>query len=160
FVRGKEVYPRFCHFSSVEPEFVQSLSLFHENRPPNTAAWLSIDPDCLVEENRRVPSGQIGDAPCRLIVMSRTVVVDVADATSADAGVSDDEPRAAWSRWWKCGIEGRFQVSKVPSPDSVAVRIRKLKTPPKKEPSARTQCDCSSTTGPKKVASPAPTTSS
>src|SRR6266481_5762754 len=35
-----------------------------------------------------------------------------------------------------------------------------LKTPPKKEPSSRTQCDCSTTTGPRKVASPAPTTSS
>jgi hypothetical protein len=33
------------------------------------ALLLSIDPDRLVEENRRVPSGQVGNAPCRLVVI-------------------------------------------------------------------------------------------
>src|SRR4029077_5880337 len=58
--------------------------------------------------------------------MGRTVVVDVAGAAAADADVPVDEPGATWSRWWKCGIEGGLQVSKVPSSNCVAIRIRKL----------------------------------
>ena len=64
--------------------------------------------------------------------MGRTVVVDVAGAAAADADVPVDEPGATWSRWWKCGIECGLQVSKVPSPDCVAIRIGKLENAAKK----------------------------
>ena len=67
---------------------------------------LSIDLDGLVEKNGRVPSGQVGDAPRGLVTMGGTVVLDVADATAADADVPVDEPGSLWSRWWKYGIEG------------------------------------------------------
>jgi hypothetical protein len=60
---------------------------------------LSIDPDGLVEKNGRVPSGQVGDAPRRLVTMRGTVVFNVADAAAADADVPVDEPGPLWSRW-------------------------------------------------------------
>src|SRR5215831_5993076 len=56
----------------------------------------------------------------------RNVVVDVAGAAAADAGLPDDEPGAAWSRRWKSGIERGLQVPEIPSPDRVTVSIGKL----------------------------------
>ena len=86
--------------------------------------WLSIDPDCLVEENRGVPSGQVGDAPCRLVAMRRTVVVKGAAAAVANANVPVNEPVASWSRWWKYGIEGGLQMPEIPSADRPAISVR------------------------------------
>jgi hypothetical protein len=86
---------------------------------------LSIDPDHLIEENRGVPGGQVGDAPCRLVAMGGTIIVDVIGAAADYADVPNDEPWTTWSRRWECGIEGGLQMPEIPSLDRAAVSIRK-----------------------------------
>ena len=45
-----------------------------------------------------------------------------------------DDPGTAWSRWWKCGIEGWLQVPEIPSPDRIAISIGELENAAKKGP--------------------------